>query len=372
MSGRHRIASIAVSHHRLPLDPPFRPSWDSRPRRHFDATVVRVRTDTGLEGIGSGDAMLGFEAYADLFIGREALELERHHRVLSHISFHGGRCWPLDAALWDLAGKIGGQPCWRLLGGLSGRIRAYASSGTLRAPAALAEAAVAFAERGFAAMKIRFAGGDWRSGVAALEAARAAVGPAMALMVDCNQGWRQPWDTADPWTLKEALEVARALEPLGVYWMEEPLHRADRAGMKALRGRTSVRIAGGEMNRELYEFRDLIAEGCLDIVQPDAVLTGGITGLRQVATMAAAHGVVFTPHTWTNGLGVVANAHLAAGLAGSPFLEFPFDPPEWSLDRRDFLLSEPVAVDAEGWIVLGEAPGLGVALDEDRLRATRI
>ncbi|MGA0601580.1 mandelate racemase/muconate lactonizing enzyme family protein [Caulobacter sp. KR2-114] len=369
--GEHRIAAVAVSHHRLALDPPFRPSWDTRPRRHFDATVVRVTTDTGLTGFGSGDAMVGFEAYEDLFLGQDPMALERHARVLSHISFHAGRCWPLDLALWDLAGKITGQPCWKLLGGLSDRVRAYASSGTLRDPAALADAAQRFAAEGFGAMKIRFHRGDWREDVRALEVVRARIGDGLELMVDCNQGWRQPWDTEGPWSLKDAARVAKALEPLGVYWMEEPLHRADREGMRALRQMTPIRIAGGEMNRELTEFRDLIQGRCLDVLQPDVALTGGITGLRRVAMMAQEANLVFTPHTWTNGVGVTANAHLAAGLAGSPFLEFPHDPPEWSLERRDFPMAEPLTA-TDGWIVLSDRPGLGFALDEDRLAATRL
>jgi L-alanine-DL-glutamate epimerase-like enolase superfamily enzyme len=366
----HRIVAIEVSHHRLALDPPFRPSWDTRPRSHFDATIVRVTTDTGLTGVGSGDAMIGFAGHEDLFIGHDPMALERHCRVLSHISFHGGRCWPLDLALWDLAGKITGQPCWKLLGGLGGAVRGYASSGTLLDPLTLADAAQTYADQGFAAMKIRFSGDDWRGGVAALEAVRGRIGARMELMVDCNQGWRQPWDTQPPWTLKEAVQVARALEPLDVYWMEEPLHRGDRAGLKALRTMTPLRIAGGEMNRELYEFRDLIEGGCLDVVQPDAALVGGITGLRRVVTMAQEHNLIFTPHTWTNGIGVTANAHLAAGLAGSPFLEFPFDPPEWSLERRDFMMAQPLRVDGRGMIELGNRPGFGFDLDESMLKAT--
>jgi len=371
-ASEHRIAGIEVSHHRLILDPPFLPSWDTRPRGHFDATLVRVTTDTGLVGIGSGDAMVGFAAYEDLFIGCDPLALERHYEVLSHISFHAGRCWPLDLALWDLAGKIMGQPCWKVLGGLSGRVRAYASCGAVHHAASLADAAQRFAGEGFAAMKVRFAGGDWRGGVRALEAVRERLGDRMELMVDCNQGWRQPWDTAAPWTLKDAVTVARALEPLGVYWMEEPLHRADRAGLAALRRMTDLRIAGGEMNRELSEFRDLIVEGCLDVLQPDVALAGGITGLRRVAVMAREHGLMFTPHTWTNGIGVIANAHLAAGLAGSPFLEFPYDPPHWTLERRDFLMVHPVEVDAEGWINLGLAPGFGIEVDEQQAARTRL
>ena len=368
----HKISAVAISHHRLPLAPAFHASWDSKPRVHFDASVVRVSTDSGLIGVASGDRMLGFEGHEDLFLGQEPLALERHHRVLSNLDFHYGRCWPLDLALWDLAGKILGQPVWKLLGGLSNRVRAYASSGTLRDPAAQAEAAERYLAQGFAAVKLRFLRGSWHDDIRALEAVRARVGERLELMVDCNQGWRLPWDTHNPWTLKEALAVARELERLKVYWMEEPLQRADYRGMRALREATDVRIAGGEMTRSLHELRDLIEGGCVDVVQPDAALVGGITGLRRVVVLAQEHQLSFTPHTWTNGMGLTANAHLAAGLADSAFLEYPYDPPQWTPQRRDFLMSEPLVTDRGGWITLSEAPGMGYAADEGRLLATRI
>lgn len=367
-----KIAAIDITHHRLPLDPPFHPSWDFRPRTHLDATIVRVRTEDGLEGVGSGDTMTGFEGHEHLFVGRDPLDLERHNRILDNIQFHYGRCWPLDLALWDLAGKIRGEPVWRLLGGRSDRVPAYASSATLRDPGAMASAAAFYLDRGFGAMKVRFHRGDWRDDIAALEAVRARIGDRLTLMVDCNQGWRMSHDDETPWTFDDALPVARELERLDVFWMEEPLHRGDRAGMRRLREATSVKIAGGEMNRELFEFRDLIAEGCLDVLQPDVALTGGITGLRPVAEAAEAAGLIFTPHTWSNGLAYVANAHFTCGLVGPPFLEFPFDPPEWSLERRDDMLAEPQDVDAEGMVVLSDRPGFGLELDEERLKATRI
>ncbi|MBV8343029.1 MAG: mandelate racemase/muconate lactonizing enzyme family protein [Gammaproteobacteria bacterium] len=368
----HKIAAVTISHHRLPLAPPFNASWDSKPRVHFDATVVRVATDTGLVGVGSGDRMLGFEGHEGLFVGQDPLALERHYRILGNIDFHYGRCWPLDLALWDLAGKILGTPCWKLLGGLASKVRAYASSGTLRDPAAQADAAEAYLAQGFPALKLRFHRGDWRDDIRALEAVRARVGARLELLVDCNQGWRMAWDTQAPWTFKDALAVARELARLGVYWMEEPLHRADRAGMRALREATAVRIAAGEMTRQVHELRDLISSGCIDVLQPDAALVGGITGLRRIALMAQEHHLIFTPHTWTNGMGVTANAHLVAGLTDAPFLEYPFDPPEWSLQRRDFLMAEPLKADTQGWINLSDAPGMGYAPDEGRLLATRI
>lgn len=367
-----RITGIAITHHRVPLDPPFNASWDTQPRRAFEATVVRVHTDAGLTGVASGDAMLGFAGHEPLFVGQDALAIERHWRILNNIQFHWGRPWPLDLALWDLAGKITGQPVWRLLGGLSGTVRLYASSGTLREPAELADAAQRYLDEGFPALKIRFGRGAWRRDVQALEAVRARVGDKLDLMVDCNQGWRMSWDAYPYWTLKDAVTVARELERLGVYWMEEPLHRGDREGMQRLRDRSDIRIAGGEMTRELYEFRDLITAGALDVLQPDAALVGGITGLRRVAAMAQEHNLAFTPHTWTNGMGVVANAHLTAGVADAPWLEFPYDPPEWSLERRDFMMAEPFRPGPGGTVRLSERPGLGYDLDEGRLAATRI
>ncbi len=367
-----KITRIRTTRHRIALDPPFVPSWDSRPRTGFTADLVRVETDAGLFGIGSGDAMPGFAGHEELFLGRDPRDLERHFRVIENLSFHYGRCWPLDIALWDLYGKIENQPCWKLLGGRSQRVRTYASSGSLRQPEELAELAEGFAEQGFPAMKIRFQRSDWRDDIAALEQVRARIGDRLELMVDCNQAWRMPWDTADPWSFDQALEVARELERLDVYWMEEPLHRGDYAGMAALRAATGLRIAGAEMTRELHELRELIARGCLDVLQTDVVVTGGLTGMAKITREALEAGMEVTPHTWGNGIGLIANAHLAAGLAGSTYLEYPLDPPGWTIDRRDFPLARPVAVDAAGWIDLGSAPGLGLELDEARLAATQI
>src|SRR6202011_381153 len=107
---------------------------------------------------------------------------------------------------------------------------------------------------------------------------------------------------------------------LNVYWMEEPLHRADTNGMRSLREATDVRIAAGEMTRQLHELRDLITGGCVDVLQPGVALLGGITGLRRVAPLPQEHTLTFTPPTWTNGMGVAANAHLVPGFVDVPFL----------------------------------------------------
>jgi len=366
-----KITDVRLTRHRLDFEPAFHPSWDSRPRSRFTVDLVRVETDEGLTGIGSGDCMAGFAGHEELFVGQDPRLLERHFRVIDNLSFHYGRMYPLDCALWDLYGKITDEPVWRLLGGREGRVGTYASSGSLRDEGEQADLAHALKHEGFPAMKIRFQRPSWRADILALERVRDAVGDRFVLMVDCNQGWRMPWDTASPWTYKDALTVARCLEELDVYWMEEPLHRGDYAGMAALRDATDLRIAGGEMTRELHELRELVLRGCLDVLQSDCVVTGGISGLAPMARFCRAEGVDFTPHTWGNGIGLMANAHLAAA-AGTRYLEFPYDPPQWVPEVRDFPLVEPIKVDAEGWLTLPEAAGLGLELDWERLAATEI
>lgn len=373
------ITRIEITHHQLPLDPPFPASWDTQPRTKFPATIVRVYDSAGNVGIGSGDAMYGFEDYQRYFIGENPLDLKRHNAVLSNIEFHAGRPWPMDAALWDLAGKIRGESVWKMVGGVSSRIRTYASSGVHRPLEDMVQVARSALEAGFPALKVRFGRPHLDDDLSVLAAIRAEVGTRLELMVDCNQGWRMPWDTQQPWTLAHAQDVARELELLGVYWMEEPLHRGDYDGYTTLRWSiaqrgSGLRIAGGEMTREPYEFRELLARDCLDVFQPDCVCSMGIGGLKELAVQVVDAGKIFTPHTWGNGIGVLANAHLTAGTvgtAGAHYLEYPLDGPEWSLERRDYPLMQPVTVDAEGYINLSDAPGLGIELNEDLLKQTQ-
>ena len=364
------ITRIEITHHQLLLDPPFPASWDSQPRTKFPATIVRVHDSDGRIGFGSGDAMYGFGDYQRYFLGEDPLELDRHATVLSNIEFHAGRPWPMDVALWDLAGKIRQEPIWQMVGGRSNRVRAYASSGVHRSVAEMVEVAQRAMSLGFPALKVRFGRPQLSDDLDVISAVRDAVGDGLELMVDCNQGWRMPWDIQPPWSVDHATEVAARLEAEQVYWMEEPLHRGDYDGMAELRRRVGIRIAGGELTREPYEFRELLQRGCMDVFQPDAVCSMGISGLRHLAADVEAAGHVFTPHTWGNGIGVMANLQLSAGAASAPFTEFPFDPPEWSTARRDYVLTDTIEADGDGWITLPDRPGLGIELNEDVLAAT--
>src|SRR3974390_2678047 len=141
-----RITGIRVERLGLPLDPPFHAAWAPAPRRSFEATIVRVETDAGLTGIGSGDTMSGFDDFVSLFVGRDPLAIARHVRTLETISFHAGRYWPLEAALWDLLGQACGVPVATLMGGSSDAVPAYASWGSLRNLGQRAEDAHALVE----------------------------------------------------------------------------------------------------------------------------------------------------------------------------------------------------------------------------------
>jgi L-alanine-DL-glutamate epimerase-like enolase superfamily enzyme len=364
-----RITAIRLIRLRIPLDPPFAAAWDPEPRRSFEVTVVRVETDDGLVGIGSGDSMDGFESYEHLFVGGDPLAVARHARTLETIDFHAGRYWPLEAALWDIVGQAAGLPVATLFGGATSAIPAYASCATLLPAPERAESALRLREEGFRALKLRIDTRRLEEGMAAVAATRAAVGDGMAIMVDLNQGWRMPGDLRPALDLAAARSVVAALADHDVLWVEEPLPGTDLRGLAALRaGARGTRIAGGEMTRTMSETLMALDADAFDVYQPDAVLAGGMSRARTVAELALARNRWFTPHTWTNGLGLLANLHVAAGVGGGPFLEFPYDPPAWTPERRDAFLAEPIRPDADGMLRVPDRPGLGAVLDDTALR----
>jgi L-alanine-DL-glutamate epimerase-like enolase superfamily enzyme len=367
-----RISSIEVRRYRFPLDPPFHAAWDPVPRSEITSSLAIVRSDDGICGYASGDHLPDREQLERFLVGLDPLRTEVVREVCETIDFHGGRPWICEVAIWDLVGRTLGEPLWRLLGGRSERLLAYASSGELVAPAERARRARELVQRGVRALKLRFHSGDWRREIEVVEQVRDAVGPQVAIMVDANQGWRSPGDTEPRWDVATAAQCARALEPLAVHWLEEPLDCSDLDGYAALRRLTSLRIAAGEMVRSAAEARDLALRGGVDVLQPDVVLAGGIGGVRRIAELADLCGKAFSPHTWSNGYGLVANLHLACAISTVPYVEVPYDPPAWSPERRDALLPRPLEIEADGTIAPPPGPGLGVEPDLDALDRFRL
>jgi D-galactarolactone cycloisomerase len=358
-----KITRIRLERRAIDLDPPFLAAWDPNPRGSFEATLVFVETDEGLTGIGSGDTMEGFERHEHHFVGQSALDMAYHQAILERLSLRSGAglYWPLEAALWDLAGKVEDKPVVELLGGKPGRIPAYASTGTQLPPKERAESARALRDEGFGALKVRIDRTRVPDGLAAVTAVREAVGDSMEIMVDLNQGWRMPGDDSPALERETVTRLAERLEELDVLWLEEPLPKDDVEGYAELRRSFNFRIAGGEMAENPSELEAFEQADALDVYQPDAVLSVGVSRALELGRRVVERGRWFTPHTWTNGIGLFVNLHVVAAAGGGPFVEFPYDPPGWTPERRDFMLAEPLTVD-EGYLTVPSKPGLGFEL----------
>jgi D-galactarolactone cycloisomerase len=367
-----RIAAIETKRYRYPLDPPFAAAWDPEPRTFQDATIVSVRSDDGIEGYASGDALPDSELLERLLVGLDPTNTDVIHGIIETVDFHHGRNWTLEVAVWDLVGRARDQPLWRLLGGDRDRIAAYASTGELVSADERARRTLVMRDAGIRAVKLRLHSQDWRVDLPVIEAVRDAVASDLEIMVDANQGWRMPGDLTPRWDLPTAEAFARELERLDVYWLEEPLPTDDVDGYAALRRGTSVRVAAGEMARSTAEARDLLVRGCIDVVQTDVVLAGGIQGCREIAALADGEGRSWSPHTWSNGYGLLANLHAALAFSTCPYLEVPFDPPAWPSETRDWLLPVTLDIAEDGTISPPPGPGLGVVPDFDALERYRI
>ncbi|MDX6522634.1 MAG: hypothetical protein QOI17_147 [Gaiellales bacterium] len=368
-----RIVSVETRSYRHPFDPPFRAAWDPVPRAAQEATLVIVTADDGSRGYASGGDGLPDRALLERLLSAvDPRDTDTVQRICETVDFHGGRPWAVEVACWDLAGRASDTPLWQMLGGGRPRLLAYASTGELAEPKERARRAVALHDAGLRALKIRFHHDDWRDDVRVVEAVREAVGVDMEIMVDANQGWRMPGDISPSWDLETAANCAAALEALRVHWLEEPLHTADLDGYRALAEATTIPIAAGEMVRHEHEARDLILRGRVAVIQCDVLFCGGIGGCRRIARLAESEGRVWSPHTWSNGYGLVANLHAACGFSTHPYVEVPYDPPAWSAQRRDWMLPSVLEIAGDGTIAPPPGPGLGVEPDLDSLEQWRI
>jgi len=368
-----RISGIETRRYSIPIEPPLHVAWDPEPRTHQEATLTIVHTDDGISGCASGNDLPDRALLERLLVGLDPLRTEVVRELCETVDFHGGRPWTAEVAVWDLVGKALGTPCWQLLGGRSDRLLAYASSAERVDDDERISRCLALRDAGVRAIKLRFWREDWREDFELARSLREAIGPSVELMVDANQGWRMPGDRRPRWDVATAAQCVRALEPLGIYWLEEPLPTTDVDGYAALRRLTDLRVAAGEMVRTAHEARDLIVRGGVDVIQTDVVLSsGGIGGCRRVAALADLHGCVWSPHTWSNGFGLVANLHLALAVSTCPYVEVPYDPPSLTAERRDWLLPAPLRIAADGTIAPPPGPGLGVEPDLDALEQYRI
>ena len=368
-----RIRSRVVD---MPLPADFHPAWArGRNQTNIIMVLVEVETDAGITGLGTAHA--GAEAaiciervVAPYFIGQDPTRIELLTAVLRDAEILGPPMYFMEIPLWDILGKLAGLPVYKLWGGYSDRVPAYCATAEIRSPERRVEDVQRMLAEGYRATKLRFHSADPRDDLKVVEAIRAAVGARIAIMVDANQAGVEPGIGGHGrWGFSRALEVALELQRLGVTWLEEPLARHDYDGLARLRDRLGrLKIAGGEDNHGLHEFRLLIERGCYDILQPDALLSEGVFQMRKIAGMAEAAELELAPHTWGNGMGLLANLHLAAAIPNCPFIEFPHDPPSgFTSTSRDQMLMESLSIDADGAVRVPDRPGFGFVLDEERV-----
>jgi L-alanine-DL-glutamate epimerase-like enolase superfamily enzyme len=218
---------------------------------------------------------------------------------------------------------------------------------------------------GFRAIKLRVHSETIREDLALVTAVKEAVGTKMEILVDANQAQTPVTPSGQDgvvWDRRRALHMAKALEELDVQWLEEPLSRFDHEGRTMIRSKSAIRIAIGEHNQYFHEFKDLL-DGC-DVVQPDALYSEGIGQMRKIAALAEFHARWCVPHHAGGGIGALANLHFAASVPNCPYVEIMRDRPGERLPSQE-LLANNLVPGADGYIKVQDAPGFGIAIDEE-------
>jgi D-galactarolactone cycloisomerase len=333
-------------------------------------TLVQVLTDEDVSGIGSvytSQALVegGLKLVRPWCIGDSAIEPERVTEKLRQMAFWQGRGGAvehaisgIDIALWDILGKVTGQPVSRLLGGCyRDRIKPYGSI-LFDEPAKLRDTLQSTVARGFRAIKLGwrpFGRVDRKTDLLLMQTARDAVGPDVELMVDAG-GSEAFWPHGYKW----ALETAKMLADFDVVWFEEALPPDDIEGFIKLTEHAPVPISTGEVLTRRQTFIPWIERRAVDIIQPDCTKVGGLSESRRIAWLAYDHNVTFVPHGWNTAVGLAADLHLVAALPVARYVEYLTPSP-----YIEEIVQTPFVLDADGMLPIPTAPGLGLDLDWD-------
>jgi L-alanine-DL-glutamate epimerase-like enolase superfamily enzyme len=300
----------------------------------------------------------------EYLVGKDPFETQAHWEALKGlpraIGYSGIPC--VSIALWDLIGKACNQPLYKLWGGGKDRVPAYASMIRLSSPEERADLAVRLADEGWKAIKLRLHHEDMKEDLRTVELVRKAIGNRMVIMVDPNQatinkGYVQ-WDYA------RALAMARELEKLDVYWLEEPLLRTDLDGMARLNRETAIRIAGAEGDTNLDVFVEMMRKDVFDDIDPEVLLLG-VDNMRKVAAMAELFGVQVIPHNGNYRIATIAHLHLIASWPNAPYIEVLHDPPIGEYYHHYEIFVNPPMVEADGCQPLPQGPGLGIEMNPE-------
>ena len=199
------------------------------------------------------------------------------------------------------------------------------------------------------------------------------MGEGFEIMVDLDQSWRPAGNGESATDLVRTRRLVAELAESAVFWVENQLPYPDLPGYKRLRADIPhVRIAAGGLHHSVPELLRSLELDALDVYQMDVVNAVGMLRARTLAELALLKHRAYTPRTWGDGIALLANLHVAAGVGGGPFFEFPYDPPSWTPAHRDFMLAEPIEIDPDGFLTVPQRPGFGIELDEDAVARYRV
>jgi D-galactarolactone cycloisomerase len=343
------------------------PMLGGRARTSIDMLLVRVDTDAGVTGWGEAfghrifpatraaiDTLLG-----PMVVGRDATQIQAINddlqRVLHGVGRNGATIYALsgiDIALWDIAGKVAGLPLHRLLGGSArADLPAYASLLRYGAADAVKHYTEQALARGYGHIKLH------EITVPEVKAARDVAGAGVPIMVDTNC----------PWTVAQAVEMARRLAPFDLTWLEEPVWPPENlAGLAEVRTRGGIPTAAGENYGTVWEVRRACEAGAISYAQPSVTKIGGVTEMRRVMTVAETLGVHVVPHSAYFGPGLLASIHCIAAMPTEGWVE------RFYCDFADNPLGDAIHPGKNGRIAVPQGPGLGVDPDPRMLEKLRV
>ena len=339
--------------------------------------VVKIETDAGVHGVGEatleGKSKTVEAAVAELaryLIGKDPAAIERHFQEMYRRAFYAGgevltsAITGVETALWDIKGKTLGVPVYELLGGRTrDRIKLYANGWYRQgmSPAQFVSAARKVVGLGAKGIKFNPWGGrpgiDFHrlendilnAGVAVVGALREALGPSVDLYIDCNGIFN---------TVGNAIRAAKAVEQFNISFFEEPVPHENTDAMAYVRRKIDIPVAAGERLFTIFRFRELLARGGADVVQPDMAHCGGMLEARKIAAIADAHYAAFAPHNANGEISYASAVQLAACVPNFLVLEH-FPPEPWRFE----VCRNPLQVE-DGWLKVPDRPGLGVEFDE--------
>ncbi len=346
-----------------------------------ETLLVKITTDSGLVGWGEAHSppvprvsqALVEDLLAPQLVGRDPLAVQAHwDRLYNSMRLRGHNTGfmmealaGVDIALWDLTGKILGQPIYRLLGGPFGvsdeaetvRVPCYASGVPGATLDERLEAAEAFIARGFTAMKLSIGRGSFDEDLEQAEAVARAIAGRAHLTVDAHGCY----------DARTAVSAARRLEAAGVRWLEDPLPPEDLVGYAALCAAVDLPIANGETECTRWQFEEKLRRRAADVILPDVCRAGGISETHRIALVADLHNVPWCAHVSTcSSVHLAASLHLAAATPNFAICEYPN--PLNPNPLGDPLLQQPLRYEA-GHLLVPDGPGLGITFDEEALAA---